>query len=164
MGCVLLAAGSVQRSLVLLASVLLIGAVGVYRRTVKDEPYSYWVAWAAAAILTLLYLWAQPPQVYDVARLLALPWAATSALVAAVLFLRWRTHRDGHLDWVVDHPDLGVLRREPTKGAATAWARHFGGPCRIFRLDIAPELSEQTPLYPFADRSAKQVSRSGGAS
>ncbi|MFF4205506.1 hypothetical protein ACFYZ8_33210 [Streptomyces sp. NPDC001668] len=151
--CALLAAASTQHWPVLLSVGLLAGAVGVYRRAVAGQAYSYWAAWAAAPVMTLLLLWAQPPSMYEAARLLALPWAAVSALVAAVLFALWHSRRDGHLDWLVEHPDQGVLRREPTRRAALAWARyHYGQPCRIFRLDLAPQMAEQTPMYPYADR------------
>lgn len=75
---------------------------------------------------------------------LALPWAGLSAVVALVLFVLWRSRRGGHLDWVVWHPDLGLLRREQTKRAA---------------LDRAPELARQRPLYPYAGRPLKQSDR-----
>lgn len=117
---VLLAAGTGQRWPVLVASGMLIGSVVVYYRAVRGQPYAYWVSWAASAVLSLLFLWAQPADLYEASRLLALPWAALSALVAVVLFVRWRSHRDGHLDWVVEHPDVGLLRREHTKRAAIA--------------------------------------------
>jgi hypothetical protein len=91
--CVLLAAGSGERWPVLVAAAMVIGAVAVHRRGVLDQPYAYWVAWAAGAVVSLLLLWAQPG---EVSQLLLLPWAAMSALVAAVLFVRWRSHRDGH--------------------------------------------------------------------
>jgi hypothetical protein len=93
---VLLAAGSGERWPVLVAVGMVIGAVTVHRRCVRDQPYGYWAAWAAGAVVSLFLLWAQPG---DASRLVLLPWAAMCALVAAVLFVRWRSHRDGHAGW-----------------------------------------------------------------
>lgn len=157
--CVVLAAGSGHRWPVLVAVGALFGAVMVYRR-VMHGAYAYWVAWAVSPVLSLLILWAQPPDLRGATALLALPWAGLSAVVALVLFVLWRSRRDGHLDWVVWHPELGLLRRVQTKRAAVDWARwHYREPCVITRLDLAPELARQTPLYPYADRPLKQVDR-----
>ncbi|CAM5454957.1 hypothetical protein SALBM311S_05330 [Streptomyces alboniger] len=157
--CVVLAAGSGHRWPVLVAAGALFGAVMVYRRVMRGA-YAYWVAWAVSPVLSLLLLWAQPSDLRDAAALLALPWAGLSAVVALVLFVLWRSRRGGHLDWVVWHPDLGLLRREQTKRAALDWARwHYREPSLIDRLDRAPELARQRPLYPYADRPLKQADR-----
>jgi hypothetical protein len=91
--CMLIAAGSGERWPVLVAASMVIGAVAVHRRCVRDQPYAYWVAWAAGTVVSLLLLWAQPG---EASQLLLLPWAAMSALVAAVLFVRARSHRGSH--------------------------------------------------------------------
>jgi hypothetical protein len=99
--CVLLAAGSGERWPVLFAAGMVIGAVAVHRRCVRDQPYASWVAWASGAVVSLLLLWAQPG---EADRLVLLPWAVVCVLAAAVLFVRWRSHREGHAGRGPDRP------------------------------------------------------------
>jgi hypothetical protein len=50
-GAVVLAVGTGERWPVMVAAGMLVGALMAYRRTVQDQPYAYWVAWVAGAVL-----------------------------------------------------------------------------------------------------------------
>ncbi|UQI49835.1 hypothetical protein M1P56_35690 (plasmid) [Streptomyces sp. HU2014] len=86
--CVVLAAGTGTRALAVVAAGLVLSAMLLVRRVVQDQPYASWIAWAASAVAALLLAWASP-----MARVLALPGAGISALVAVLLAARWRARR-----------------------------------------------------------------------
>ena len=85
---VLLAWGAGEKWLVLPAIGLLIGAVLTILPAMKEQPYSYWVGWAAGSAVAFLVAWVQPS-----VRQPEVPVAVGLGATAAVLFLLWRTPR-----------------------------------------------------------------------
>ncbi|MDH6111290.1 hypothetical protein P3T36_003314 [Kitasatospora sp. MAP12-15] len=86
--CILMAVGTGSHWLVLPAVGLLVGAVVLAYRILNGQRYGYWVAWAAATVVSVLVAWVQPD-----GRVLQLPLACLTAVVAVVSFMRWCAHR-----------------------------------------------------------------------
>ncbi|MEU8526447.1 hypothetical protein AB0C77_12745 [Streptomyces sp. NPDC048629] len=83
--CAVLAVAVDVAELMFVVSGMLVGALMVYRRTVEQRPYAYWVAWLAGSVIGLLLAWPAGPSV----RGIVLAIAGAEALVALVLFLLW---------------------------------------------------------------------------
>ncbi|GAB2717854.1 hypothetical protein [Kitasatospora kifunensis] len=86
---ILLAAATDSHWLVVPAIGMLISAVILAYRTLKDQPGGSWIAWAAGTVISLLLVWTNPDD-----RVLQIPVTGVLAVGATALFLRWRAqHR-----------------------------------------------------------------------